>query len=163
MTSGSGVKIVLTASGTEMSDYFNNPFVAFVAGFAKGPVPSWLLRKMIYPPVERDAYGRAKYAPYGLRKVEALLLKNGFTESDVAVVHPTNLDVFIGGVKISPRQDIHCCTEHKQKLITPFGGAVENKTCNNLKHTNSNKKNGYPADSTTNPYVHQIHRCREPV
>ncbi|UCD97148.1 MAG: B12-binding domain-containing radical SAM protein [Candidatus Bathyarchaeota archaeon] len=96
MTSGSGVKIVLTASGTEMSDYYNNPFVAFVAGFAKGPVPSWLLRKVIYPPVERDAHGRAKYAPYGLRKVEALLLKNGFAESDVAVVHPTDLDSFIG-------------------------------------------------------------------
>ncbi len=96
MTMRSGVKIVLTASATEMSDYYNNPFVAFVAGFAKGPVPLWLLRRIVYPPVERSCDGRAKYAPYGLRKVEALLLENGFTESDVAVVHPADLDTFIG-------------------------------------------------------------------
>ena len=96
MTTGSGVKIVLTASITEMSDYFNNPFVAFVGGFAKGPFPSWLLRKMIYPPVERDANRRVKFAPYGLRKVEALLLENGFPESEIAVVHPADLDAFIG-------------------------------------------------------------------
>ena len=89
---GSGVKVVLTASATEMSDYYNNPFVAFVAGFAKGPVPLWLLRKVVYPPVERNCDRRAKYAPYGLRKVEALLLENGFSEADVAVVHPGDLN-----------------------------------------------------------------------
>lgn len=97
MASKSGVKIVLTASATEMSDFYNNPFIAFVGGFAKGPVPLWLLRKVLYPPVERDGLGgRAKYAPYGLRKVEALLLENGFTESEVAVVHPLDLDAFVG-------------------------------------------------------------------
>jgi radical SAM superfamily enzyme YgiQ (UPF0313 family) len=96
MVTDSGVKIVLTASATEMSDYYNSPFVAFVAGFAKGSVPLWLLRRTIYPPVERSSDSRAKYAPYGLRKVEALLLENGFSESDVAVVHPEDLDTFIG-------------------------------------------------------------------
>jgi radical SAM superfamily enzyme YgiQ (UPF0313 family) len=96
MTTGSGVKVVLTASATEMSDYYNNPFVAFVAGFGKGPLPLWFLRKALYPPVKRNPNGRAKYAPYGLRKVEALLLENGFNESDVAVVHPADLDAFIG-------------------------------------------------------------------
>jgi radical SAM superfamily enzyme YgiQ (UPF0313 family) len=79
-----------------MSDYYNNPFVAFVAGFAKGPMPLWFLRRYLYPPVESNGDGRAKYAPYGLRKIEALLLENGFTESDVAVVHASNLDDFIG-------------------------------------------------------------------
>jgi radical SAM superfamily enzyme YgiQ (UPF0313 family) len=96
MANNSGVKVVLTASATEMSDFANNPFVAFVAGFAKGPVPLWLLRRVLYPPVERSHDGRAKYAPYGLRKVEALLLQNGFDESEVAVVHPRDLDTFIG-------------------------------------------------------------------
>ena len=79
-----------------MSDYYNNPFVAFVAAFAKGPLPLWILRKSLYPSVESNCDGSAKYAPYGLRKVEALLLENGFTDSDVAVVHPSNLDDFIG-------------------------------------------------------------------
>jgi len=95
-TSVTGTKIVLTSSATEMSDYFNNPFAAFIAGFAKGPFPLWFLRKTIYPPVETNGDGSAKYAPYGLRKVEALLLQNGFKESDIAVVHPSNLDAFIG-------------------------------------------------------------------
>jgi radical SAM superfamily enzyme YgiQ (UPF0313 family) len=79
-----------------MSDYHNSPFIAFVAGFAKGPVPLWFLRKYIYPPIESDGDGRARYAPYGLRKVEALLLENGFTESDVAVAHMSCLDDFVG-------------------------------------------------------------------
>ncbi len=79
-----------------MSDYYNNPFVAFVTGFAKGPVPLWILRRWLYPSVKSNGDGRAKYAPYGLRRVEALLLENGFTESDVAVVHPSNLNHFVG-------------------------------------------------------------------
>jgi radical SAM superfamily enzyme YgiQ (UPF0313 family) len=96
MAKNSGVKIVLTASATEMSDFYNNSFVAFAAGFAKGPVPLWFLRRMLYPPVERNGDGRAKYAPYGLRRVEALLLENGFDESEVAVVHPLDLGAFVG-------------------------------------------------------------------
>ncbi len=96
MAQASGVKVVLTASATEMSDFYNNPFIAFVAGFAKGPLPLWFLRKVLYPPVEHNHDGRARYAPYGLRKVEAILLENGFSESEVAVVHPFDLDAFIG-------------------------------------------------------------------
>jgi radical SAM superfamily enzyme YgiQ (UPF0313 family) len=91
-----GVKIVLTASATEMSDFDNNPFLAFVAGFGKGPVPLRYVRKYLYPSVERTLDGRAMYAPYGLRKVEAALLENGFSESEVAVVHPLDLDAFVG-------------------------------------------------------------------
>jgi len=34
-----GVKIVLTASATEMSDFYDNHFFAFVEGFSKGPIP----------------------------------------------------------------------------------------------------------------------------
>jgi len=96
MAKQSGVKVLLTASATEMSDFYNNPFIAFVGGFAKGPLPLWFLRKNLYPPVESNGDGRAKYASYGLRKVEALLLDNGFDESEVAVVHPENIDTFIG-------------------------------------------------------------------
>jgi len=96
MAKNPGTKIVLTASATEMSDFNNSQFIAFAAGFAKGPIPLWLVRKMLYPPVQRTHDGRAKYAPYGLRKVEAILLENGFNESEVAVVHPFDLDNFIG-------------------------------------------------------------------
>lgn len=89
-------KIVLTASATEMSDFSNNPFMAFSAGFGLGPIPIGFARKTLYPPVPRCPDGRAKYAPYGLRKVEAILLENGFSESDVVVAHPFDLDNFVG-------------------------------------------------------------------
>lgn len=91
-----GAKIVLTASATEMSEYGNSQFTAFVGGFASGPVPRWIRKKLLYPPTERMADGRAKVAPYGLRKIEALLLSDGFSESEVAVVHPDDLIRFIG-------------------------------------------------------------------
>jgi len=97
MPDKSGVKVVLTASATEMSDFLNNPFVAFAGGFARGPVPLWFLRRALYPPAgQNNGDGRVRAAPYGLRKVEALLLENGFVESEVAVVHPRDLDSFVG-------------------------------------------------------------------
>jgi len=91
-----GANIVLTASAVEMSDFYNSQFFAFGGGFSKGPIPSWLPRKHLYPPVESNHNGIAKYGPYGLRKVEAVLLENGFEESDIAVVHPYHLDAFVG-------------------------------------------------------------------
>lgn len=96
VSSKQGIKIVLTASATEMSEFGNVQFFAFAGGFPKGPVPSWLLTKKLYPQVEHNCEGRAKYAPYGLRKVEAVLLRNGFDEAEIAVVHPSNLDAFVG-------------------------------------------------------------------
>ncbi len=96
MANTQGTKIVLTASATEMSEYGNSPFIAFVGAFASGPFPKWILRKLLYPPVQRNLDGTAKQAPYGLRKVEAMLLANGFTENDIAVVHPADLEKFIG-------------------------------------------------------------------
>jgi len=91
-----GVKVVLTASATEMSEFYNNHFIAFAGGFAIGYLPLQLARKSLYPPVEQNLDGRAKFAPYGLRKVEALLLESGFSEDEVAVVHPKNLEAFVG-------------------------------------------------------------------
>ena len=87
---------MLTASATEMSDFANSPFMAFVAGFGKGLFPLSFARMALYPPIPRTAEGRAKYAPYGLRKVEAILLENGFSSSEVVVVHPEDLGQFVG-------------------------------------------------------------------
>jgi radical SAM superfamily enzyme YgiQ (UPF0313 family) len=88
-----GTKIVLTASEIEMSHFGDDPFGAFAGSFLL--IPSFL--KPLYMPKEPDLKdGRARIAPYGLRKAEALLLDNGFDESDVVVVHPSNLNQFIG-------------------------------------------------------------------
>ena len=91
-----GAKIVLTGSATEMSDYHEDPFLAFTGGFPKGLMPLRFPRKRLYPPVAKNHIGTAKYTPYGLRKVEAILLENGFDEFDVATIHPYDVEAFVG-------------------------------------------------------------------
>lgn len=90
-----GVPIVLTGSATDMSDFKLNPFKAFTGGFPTGIIPRRLLRKRWYPPVPNNGDGTAKYAPYGMRKIEALLIKE-FGSENVAVVHPNNLQRVVG-------------------------------------------------------------------
>jgi radical SAM superfamily enzyme YgiQ (UPF0313 family) len=92
----SGKKIVLTASATEMSDFLNNPFIAFAGGFGKGPIPLSYVRKTLYPHRAPRADGQASYAPYGLRKVESILLEGGFSPTDMAVSNPEDLHLFVG-------------------------------------------------------------------
>jgi radical SAM superfamily enzyme YgiQ (UPF0313 family) len=91
-----GKKIVLTASATEMSDFLNNPFIAFVGGFGKGPIPLSYVRKTLYPHRAKKPDGQASYAPYGLRKVESILLEGGFSPNDIAVANPEDLHLFVG-------------------------------------------------------------------
>jgi len=73
-----------------MSDFKEDPFVAFTAGF-----PKFFTMWNGYPPVEHDERG-AKYAPYGMRKVQAILLENGFSEEDIITTHPKYLKRYIG-------------------------------------------------------------------
>ena len=70
-----GVPIVLTGSATDMSDFNLNPFMAFTGGFPTAIVPRFLLRKYLYPRVSTNENHSAKFAPYGLRKIEAALIK----------------------------------------------------------------------------------------
>ena len=90
-----GKLIVLTSSASEMSDFNLDPFTAFTSAFPTKIVPRNFLRKRWYPPVENNGDGSAKFAPYGLRKVESLLLQE-FSESDIVVTHPNNLHKFVG-------------------------------------------------------------------
>ena len=94
MPKNGGVPIVLTASMIEMSDFNLNPFVAFSGGFPL-VLPKYVLRKKLYPNFYFNEDGTAKFAPYGLRKVETLLIKE-FGEKNVVTVHPHNLHEFIG-------------------------------------------------------------------
>lgn len=90
-----GVPIVLTGSATDMSDFKLNPFRAFTGAFPTGIIPKRLLRKWWYPPVPKNGDGTAKYAPYGTRKIEAVLIKE-FGAENVAVVHPNDLQKVVG-------------------------------------------------------------------
>ncbi|MDD1779260.1 MAG: radical SAM protein, partial [Candidatus Helarchaeota archaeon] len=86
-----GFKIVLTASETEISDYKNNPFIAFTGSFSHG-MPLWTSRTYLFPPPSVDE-NRSKLAPYGLRKIEASLLDAG---EEVITVIPDDLNKVIG-------------------------------------------------------------------
>jgi radical SAM superfamily enzyme YgiQ (UPF0313 family) len=90
-----GVPIVLTGSATDMSDFKLSPFRAFTGGFPTAIIPRFLLRKFWYPRVPKNVDGTAKYAPYGMRKIEAVLIRE-FGEQTIAVAHPHNLEKFVG-------------------------------------------------------------------
>ena len=93
-----GKKIVLTASFSEITDYDDNPFMAFFGAFPDMLAPKFIQKWWTnYDPEKTlNEDGTAKVAPYGLRKVEAALLNGGFTEDEVVVAHPNKLDDFIG-------------------------------------------------------------------
>ncbi len=88
-------RIVLTGSAADMSNHWGKIFTGFGACISNPPFPLCFVKRLFYPPVSnRD--GRADYAPYALRKIEARLLENGFDERDVVVAHPNQLDSLIG-------------------------------------------------------------------
>ena len=87
-----GYPIVLTASKSEMSQYGGDPFKAFICTFPQLFSRRVLGVHLVSVP-EKDRTER--FAPLGLRKVEAVLASR-FGEASVAVAHPDNLDEFIG-------------------------------------------------------------------
>jgi radical SAM superfamily enzyme YgiQ (UPF0313 family) len=86
--------IVLTADRTLMSEYNKNMFLGFTA-CSPAFIPEWIFTRIFLPSVPEDD-GRAKFAPYGLRKIEACLLEDGFEEEEVIVAHPDHLEKVIG-------------------------------------------------------------------
>ncbi|NIP61417.1 MAG: radical SAM protein [Nitrosopumilaceae archaeon] len=104
-------KVVLTADRTLMSPYRNLSLATFF-GCAPALDPHrdknsiWykLLKNQVTPKALFDFIcnpishhnGVADYAPYGLRKVEAGLLRDGFRREDVVVAHPDHIEKFIG-------------------------------------------------------------------
>lgn len=90
-----GIPIVLTASAIEMSDFYLNPFIAFTGGFPSRIIPKKLLRERLYPITKNNGNGTAAFAPYGLRKIEALL-EQEFGTHNVVTCTPPNLHKFVG-------------------------------------------------------------------
>ena len=104
-------KIVLTADRTLMSHYRGVSLATFF-GCAPALDPHrkksdfWykILGRQVTPKILFDficnpiphTNGVANYAPYGLRKVEAGLLRDGFKREEVVVAHPDHIEKFIG-------------------------------------------------------------------
>jgi len=104
-------KVVLSADRTLMSPYRgislasffgcapaldinrkHNTFWYHVLGQQVTPK---VLFDFICNPIEQTN-GRANYAPYGLRKVEAALVRDGYSRDQVVVAHPDHIEKFIG-------------------------------------------------------------------
>jgi len=93
---GKGVDVVLTADRTLMSDYHRHEFVGFGACAPPNFIPDWLYAFLFFPPI-KHRNGIPVAAPYGLRKVEAQLLKEGF---NVLTVDPDHLGGYIDEAKV---------------------------------------------------------------
>ncbi|MBM4248255.1 MAG: B12-binding domain-containing radical SAM protein [Euryarchaeota archaeon] len=113
-----GVPIVLSASRAEMSHFGYNPFIAFTCTFPQA-FTKLVLQKYFAPDDLPD--GRARFAPYGLRKVEALLAAE-FGAENVVVSHYSDLDRFVG-----PATRVFAATS-----MDPMGLAYVSTTYNSL-------------------------------
>jgi radical SAM superfamily enzyme YgiQ (UPF0313 family) len=89
-------EILLTADRTLMSNYHENEFLGFGTCAPPNFIPEWFYSFLFFPPLK--AYkGVPSAAPYGLRKTEAQLLKEGF---DVVTVSPDHLEKHIDTAKV---------------------------------------------------------------
>jgi hypothetical protein len=126
-----GRLIVLTASEVEMSDFNLNLVASFAGSFPLGFMPRRLIRRILYPSDPFNDDGTAKFAPYGLRKVEALLIRE-FGDENVATVHPRNLERFVGSktkvVGISAMDSLgHAFVSRTYTSILGLGGKSLNR------------------------------------
>jgi len=87
-----GYKIVLTCDRTMASQYHGNMFFGFSACLPQGVLPDWFYYPVFCPSGSVDDRGALIYANYGMRKIEAALLANGFKREEVIVAHPDHLD-----------------------------------------------------------------------
>ena len=93
---GEGSKIVLTADRTLMSDYHHNEFLGFGTCAPPNVIPDWLYSFLFFPPI-KTRRGVPIAAPYGLRKIEAQLLSEGF---DVLTVDPKHVEEYVDEAKV---------------------------------------------------------------
>ncbi len=85
-------EVLLTADRTLMSNYHHNEFLGFGTCAPPNFIPEWLFSYLFFPPL-KTARGHPWTAPYGLRKTEAQLIKEGFKVDTVSPAHlPKHLD-----------------------------------------------------------------------
>jgi radical SAM superfamily enzyme YgiQ (UPF0313 family) len=89
-------EVVLTSDRTLMSNYHNNEFLGFGTCAPSNFIPDWFFSFLFFPPIKSDK-GVSTAAPYGLRKAEAILLKEGF---NVVTINPEKLSDLASTVKI---------------------------------------------------------------
>jgi radical SAM superfamily enzyme YgiQ (UPF0313 family) len=88
--------VLLTADRTLMSNYHRNEFLGFGTCAPPNFIPEWLYSYLFFPPL-KTSNGQPFTAPYGLRKTEAQLLKEGFK---VETVSPNHLEKALKDAKV---------------------------------------------------------------
>ncbi len=78
--------VILTADRTLMSNYHNNEFLGFGTCAPPNFIPEWLYSYLFFPHLKTNN-GQPWTAPYGLRKTEAQLLKEGFKVETLSPNH----------------------------------------------------------------------------
>ncbi|ASJ09956.1 ABC transporter ATP-binding protein [Thermococcus sp. P6] len=86
-------RIVLSTDETLTSTYHNVPLLDFLGCAPVEKMPGWVYH--ILDSQLPDENGILSEAPYGLRKVEAALLTQGFGRDEVVVAHPRAIEQFI--------------------------------------------------------------------
>jgi radical SAM superfamily enzyme YgiQ (UPF0313 family) len=89
-------KILLTADRTLMSNYHNNEFLGFGTCAPPNFIPEGFYNLLFFPPLKTHK-GIPSAAPYGLRKIEAQLLKEGF---EATVISPDYIEEQIDEAKV---------------------------------------------------------------
>ena len=84
------MKIVLTAGRALMSDYNGTSYMGFVSALPTNLIGK-RLEKMFFPTYS-DETGRATLSNYSIAKIEAALIKEGFSREEVVLADPTKLD-----------------------------------------------------------------------
>ncbi|HHH79509.1 MAG TPA: radical SAM protein, partial [Thermoplasmatales archaeon] len=80
--------VVLTADKTLMSNYHGKIFLGFGTSAPPNWLPEWLFRYLFFPKI-KTKNDVPWQAPYGLRKIEAKLMDEGF---EVKTVYPDYID-----------------------------------------------------------------------
>src|SRR5256885_16206092 len=87
-------KYVLAADYTLMTDYRNVPLATFFSCIPTDYWQSRLVFRILADQPKLDAQGRPIRVPYGLRKVEASLVR-AFGRDDVVIADPRDVDRYI--------------------------------------------------------------------
>ncbi|MEM1628091.1 MAG: radical SAM protein [Desulfurococcaceae archaeon] len=90
-------EVVLTTDRTMMSNHHGKEFLGFMATGPPIGMPEWLWTMLAAPRVKVDKYGRPIEAPYGMRKIESILLDAGF---NVAIIDPDHLHKHLNTLKV---------------------------------------------------------------
>ncbi|MCW3999345.1 MAG: B12-binding domain-containing radical SAM protein [Candidatus Bathyarchaeota archaeon] len=88
--------IILTADRTLMSNYHHNEFLGFGTCAPPNFIPEWLYSYLFFPPLDVTSEN-PETVPYGLRKTEAQLIKEGF---NVDTVSPNHLKYKLKDAKV---------------------------------------------------------------